>query len=145
MRRPADYLPAFEEALRETVANQDPSFAKTMPLSTLKIGLSGSFGSHHVSPRGLGAPLLNTAVCVEGIVTKCAARGRSRPAPTDPLLPCRRLRACDCSWQVHDGASEGAALDALLPDDVQILPEGVPRSHHSWWHRDGLSISNERC
>ena len=38
MRRPADYLPAFEEALRETVANQDPSFAKTMPLSTLKIG-----------------------------------------------------------------------------------------------------------
>ena len=78
MRRPADYLPAFEEALREVVQQQDPSFAKTTPLSQLKIGLQGAFGAHHVSPRGLGAPLLNTAVCVEGIVTKCARRPRAR-------------------------------------------------------------------
>ena len=71
MRRPAEYLPPFEEALREVVQQQDPSFAKTQPLTALRIGVQGSFGSHHVSPRGLTAPLLNSLVCVEGIVTKC--------------------------------------------------------------------------
>ena len=39
MHRPADYIPAFEEALREVVQQQDPTFAKTTPLSQLKIGL----------------------------------------------------------------------------------------------------------
>jgi DNA replication licensing factor MCM3 len=71
LRYPADHLPAFEEALREVVASQDPTFAKTQPLSALKVGLQGAFGANHVSPRGLGASLLNAAVCVEGIVTKC--------------------------------------------------------------------------
>ena len=71
MRRPAEYLPPFEEALREVVQQQDPSFAKTQPLTALRIGVQGSFGAHHVSPRGLTAPLLNSLVCVEGIVTKC--------------------------------------------------------------------------
>ena len=41
-------------------------------LSQIKIGVEGSFGSHHVSPRGLTATLLNSLVCVEGIVTKCS-------------------------------------------------------------------------
>ena len=72
MRKPAEYLPAFEEALREVVQQQDPGFAKQQaPLSQLRVGLQGSFGANHVSPRGLGANLLNQAVCVEGIVTKC--------------------------------------------------------------------------
>ena len=53
------------------MSSHDPSFEKTQRLSSLKIGLQGAFGPHHVSPRGLGAALLNCAVCVEGIVTKC--------------------------------------------------------------------------
>jgi len=71
MRRPAEYLPPFEDALREVISQQDPAFAKTVPLSQVKVGLTGSFGSHHVSPRGLAATMLNAAVCLEGIVTKC--------------------------------------------------------------------------
>lgn len=71
IRRPAEYLPPFEEALREVVQQNDPTYAKTVSNALLKIGVQGSFGSHHVSPRGLGAPLLNSLVCVEGIVTKC--------------------------------------------------------------------------
>ena len=49
------YLPPFEEALRDVVQQNDPSYAKTVPMSSLKIGVQGSFGAHHVSPRGLGA------------------------------------------------------------------------------------------
>lgn len=47
MRRPADYLPAFEEALREVVQSQDPTFAKTTPLSQLKIGLQARMHPRH--------------------------------------------------------------------------------------------------
>ncbi|KAL1495133.1 hypothetical protein AB1Y20_016999 [Prymnesium parvum] len=72
MRRPAEYLPLFEEALRDAISAHDPSYEKHASLAQLHIGLQGSFGAHHVSPRGLGAPLLNQLVCVEGIVTKCS-------------------------------------------------------------------------
>jgi hypothetical protein len=39
------------------------------------LGVEGSFGSHHVSPRGLTTHLLRKLVCVEGIVTKCMRLG----------------------------------------------------------------------
>ncbi|EOD39699.1 hypothetical protein EMIHUDRAFT_200297 [Emiliania huxleyi CCMP1516] len=72
MRSPAEYLPAFEEALREIVTNHDPSFAKQGAANEFRIGVVGSFGAHHVSPRQLGSALLNSVVRVEGIVTKCS-------------------------------------------------------------------------
>lgn len=37
----------------------------------LHVGLEGSFGSKHVTPRSLSAAHLGSMVCVEGIVTKC--------------------------------------------------------------------------
>ena len=77
LRRPAEYIPAFEEALREASAlltmspmrivrypqlctiiraqviqTQDPSYLKATSLAQVKIGVHGAFGSHHVSPRG---------------------------------------------------------------------------------------------
>lgn len=72
MRRPAEYLPAFEEAVRESIRSMDPSMAKTVEQNVYRIGVTGTFGSHHVSPRGLGSELLNSVVIVEGIVTKCS-------------------------------------------------------------------------
>jgi len=71
MRRPADYLPAFEDALRETVDIFDSSVQKQATSQKFRIGVVGAFGSHHVSPRKLTSNLLNTLVYVEGIVTKC--------------------------------------------------------------------------
>jgi DNA replication licensing factor MCM3 len=71
LRRPGDHLPAFEDAVRETAASIDPVFAKQQA-SKLCLAVEGSFGAHHLSPRGLGAQFLNAMVCVEGIVTKCS-------------------------------------------------------------------------
>lgn len=35
------------------------------------VGFEGSFGSHHVTPRGLSARLLGKLVCIDGIVSRC--------------------------------------------------------------------------
>jgi len=72
MRHPGEYLPAFEDALREVIVQQDPTLGKTVAMHEFRIGVEGNFGSHHVSPRELSAYLLNGLVCVEGIVTKCS-------------------------------------------------------------------------
>jgi len=71
-RQPDEYLPPFEDALREVLSQHDPTLMKTEPAHRFRIGVEGNFGSHHVSPRELGAHLLNALVCVEGIVTKCS-------------------------------------------------------------------------
>ena len=72
MKRPAEYLPAFEEALQEAVEQEDAAFAKQVNVSHFRIAVNGDFGAHRVTPRGLGGALLNQLACVEGIVTKCS-------------------------------------------------------------------------
>lgn len=62
-------LLAFQRALKDLVASVDGTYAKQH--EEFFIGLEGSFGSKHVSPRTLTSRLLGSMVCVEGIVTKC--------------------------------------------------------------------------
>jgi len=62
-------LHAFHLALREYVGNVDPSYYKEH--HEFFIGLEGSFGAKHVTPRTLLSHFLGNMVCVEGIVTKC--------------------------------------------------------------------------
>ncbi|NXD43890.1 MCM3 factor, partial [Copsychus sechellarum] len=63
-------LIAFQRALKDFVASVDGTYAKQY--EDFYIGLEGSFGSKHVSPRTLTACFLSSIVCVEGIVTKCS-------------------------------------------------------------------------
>ncbi|NXJ79022.1 MCM3 factor, partial [Trogon melanurus] len=63
-------LIAFQRALKDFVASVDATYAKQY--EDFYIGLEGSFGSKHVSPRTLTACFLSCIVCVEGIVTKCS-------------------------------------------------------------------------
>ena len=49
------------------------------------VGFIGSFGAHHVSPRGLLASYLGKMVCVEGIVTKM---GNVRPKMVETVHFC---------------------------------------------------------
>ena len=62
-------LVAFQRALKDFVASIDATYAKQY--EEFYIGLEGSFGSKHVSPRTLTSCFLSGVVCVEGIVTKC--------------------------------------------------------------------------
>lgn len=63
-------LLAFQHALKDLVATVDATYAKQH--EEFFIGLEGSFGSKHVSPRTLTSRLLGSMVCVEGIITKCS-------------------------------------------------------------------------
>ncbi|XP_023230051.1 DNA replication licensing factor MCM3-like [Centruroides sculpturatus] len=63
-------LVAFQRALKELVSGVDTTYAKQF--EEFYIGLEGSFGSKHVTPRTLQARQLGSIVCVEGIVTKCS-------------------------------------------------------------------------
>ncbi|XP_075893754.1 DNA replication licensing factor MCM3 [Nelusetta ayraudi] len=63
-------LLAFQRSLKDLVANVDATYAKQH--DEFYIGLEGSFGSKHVTPRTLTSRLLGSMVCVEGIITKCS-------------------------------------------------------------------------
>ncbi|XP_043917639.1 DNA replication licensing factor MCM3 [Protopterus annectens] len=63
-------LLAFQRALKDFVASIDATYAKQY--EEFYIGLEGSFGSKHVTPRTLTSRFLGSLVCVEGIVTKCS-------------------------------------------------------------------------
>lgn len=62
-------LLAFQRALKDLVASVDATYAKQY--EEFFIGLEGSFGAKHVTPRTLTSRLLGSMVCVEGIITKC--------------------------------------------------------------------------
>lgn len=62
-------LIAFQRSLKELVASVDATYAKQH--EEFYVGLEGSFGSKHVTPRTLTSRLLGSMVCVEGIITKC--------------------------------------------------------------------------
>lgn len=63
-------LVAFQGALRDCVLSIDATYGKEV--EELHIGLEGSFGSKHVTPRSLTAAHLGSMVCLEGIITKCS-------------------------------------------------------------------------
>jgi DNA replication licensing factor MCM3 len=71
MDSPADYLPAFNKALADTVHNINPDYGRDNK-AQFAVGFSGNFGANHVTPRNLSASLVNKLVCVDGIVTKCS-------------------------------------------------------------------------
>ncbi|OWA51644.1 DNA replication licensing factor Mcm3 [Hypsibius exemplaris] len=59
----------FHTALKRVISVHNPNYGNS---KDFLIGLSGSFGARHVSPRTLNARLLGGMVCIEGIVTKCS-------------------------------------------------------------------------
>lgn len=76
-------LVAFQRALKEYVISLDPVFGKSN--IEFHVGLCGSFGSRHVTPRTLTCSYLNNTVCVEGIVSKLSI---VRPKPVKVVLYC---------------------------------------------------------
>lgn len=68
MKKPAEEIPLFEKALKEYVMSLSPEYGRAV--NEFHIGLRGSFGTGHTSPRTLTKHLLNSTVCVHGIVSK---------------------------------------------------------------------------
>lgn len=62
-------LLAFQNALKEYVFSV--SSQQTKHSQEFFVGLKGSFGNKHVTPRSLHSRYLGNLICVEGIVTKC--------------------------------------------------------------------------
>lgn len=66
---PADFLPACEKALVDTISS-------VFDISTIDdraqffIGFKGSFGSHQLSPKTIKSSFLSKMISIEGIVTK---------------------------------------------------------------------------
>lgn len=70
---PADYLPAIDKALHDTVlAVRNPRIHHIADSDSFSVAFRGSFGDHLVNPRTIKAIHLSTLVCVEGIVTRCS-------------------------------------------------------------------------
>lgn len=70
---PADYIPAMEKALHDTVlAVQNPRLHLINDNDMFSVALKGSFGDHLLNPRTIKATHLGKLICVEGIVTRCS-------------------------------------------------------------------------
>jgi len=73
---PADFLPAFERALRDNVAAiydpSNPGFKEIDDQSQFYLAFRGAFGHHSVSPRTIRSNHLSKLISVEGIVTRAS-------------------------------------------------------------------------
>lgn len=72
LKQPVDYLPAFDDALLNIVKQVHNEEKHELEGKAYSIGLSGSFGDHHVSPRTLKAEHLGKMISLEGIITRCS-------------------------------------------------------------------------
>ena len=54
MRRPGEYLPAFEDALREVIVQQDPTLGKAVAMHEFRIGVEVDLGLGSGSGSGSG-------------------------------------------------------------------------------------------
>ncbi|CUM54428.1 unnamed protein product [Debaryomyces tyrocola] len=76
LNTPADYLPACERALRDTVLTiYDPTDSRYEAMDENQqfyLSFKGSFGDHQVSPRSINSHHLSQMVSIEGIVTRAS-------------------------------------------------------------------------
>ncbi|VDB93408.1 unnamed protein product [Peniophora sp. CBMAI 1063] len=72
LNHPVDYLPAFDQALVNVITQVHDAEKHEIDNRGFRIGLSGSFGDHHVSPRTLRASHIGQMISLEGIVTRCS-------------------------------------------------------------------------
>lgn len=105
---PNEYIPAFEKALQERVQTLiDPLKHADLMNKPFYVGLRGSFGDHHVSPRTLRSVHLGKMMSLEGIVTRCEFGCVCRSTCTARLTVPRPRARLACSAQ-------GTSLGALL-------------------------------
>ncbi|KAG7390813.1 MCM DNA helicase complex subunit [Phytophthora pseudosyringae] len=116
LRNPAEYVPPFEDAVKDVVFNMDSMYgskeAEASKDMQFHVGFEGDFGHHNVNPRGLLASYLTQMVCVHGIVTKCSA---VRPKVVRSVHYCKETNAI-LSREYRDNTSiTGAPTSSVYP------------------------------
>ncbi|GMF20276.1 unnamed protein product [Phytophthora lilii] len=116
LRNPAEFVPPFEDAVKELVFNMDSMYGSKEVENTkdmqFHVGFEGNFGHHNVNPRGLLASYLTQMVCVHGIVTKCSA---VRPKVVRSVHYCKETNAI-LSREYRDNTSiTGAPTSSVYP------------------------------
>ncbi|KAG1783608.1 MCM2/3/5 family-domain-containing protein [Suillus placidus] len=72
LKQPIDFLPAFDDALVGVVTQVHDTEKHELEGKNYRVGFSGSFGDHHVSPRTLKSEHLGKMISLEGIITRCS-------------------------------------------------------------------------
>jgi len=72
LQEPLEWLPPLEMAVRELAISVGDGFGLDFELNPVHVGLEGSFGGFHTTPRHLSASFLGNIVCLDGIVTSCS-------------------------------------------------------------------------
>ncbi|RKP28061.1 MCM2/3/5 family-domain-containing protein [Syncephalis pseudoplumigaleata] len=109
LRAPSDHLPAFDEAVGLLVQRlYDPVKHQEVDLhnDVFHVGLKGSFGEHHLDPRGIRAAFLGQIVCVEGIVTRCSL---VRPKVAKSIHYCEATKSFT-TQEYRDATTPGNAI-----------------------------------
>lgn len=72
LQEPLEWIPSLEAAVRELAVNLNDAFDIDFELNPIHVGVEGSFGGFHTTPRHLSASYLGNMVCLDGIVTSCS-------------------------------------------------------------------------
>ncbi|KAL5534587.1 hypothetical protein ACEPAG_1050 [Sanghuangporus baumii] len=114
LKDPTDFLPAAEDALLTIVKTVYDPEKYSLAEKGYKVGLSGSFGDQHVSPRTLRATHVNKMVSIDGIVTRCSL---VRPK----ML--KSVHYCAETGQFHAREYRDATATSNLPPTSSITPQ----------------------
>jgi len=114
LKSPTDYLPAFELAITNLVHQAADERKHDIKDKTFRVGFSGSFGDHHVSPRTLRASQLNKMISLEGIVTRCSL---VRPKMM------KSIHYCPTTSQFHSQLYRDATTTSNLPPTSVVPPQ----------------------
>lgn len=115
-KQPVDFLPAFDAALTQVIklVVADPDKQSALERKEYKVGLSGSFGDHHVNPRTLRASHLSKMISLEGIVTRCSL---VRPKMV------KSVHYCPTTKLFHQREYRDATMSSTLPPTSSVIPQ----------------------
>ena len=115
LKKPIDFLPAFDAALTQVIklVVSDPE-KHDVDAKEYKVGLSGSFGDHHVNPRTLRASHLSKMISLEGIVTRCSL---VRPKMI------KSIHYCAATTFFHQREYRDATSSSVLPPTSTVTPQ----------------------
>jgi DNA replication licensing factor MCM3 len=121
LKQPVDFIPAFDLALLNVIQRVYDPEKHEIETKSYRVGFSGSFGDHHVSPRTLHAAQLSKMISLEGIITRCSL---VRPKMLKSVHYCSETRLFHAR-EYRDATSS----TSNLPPTSSVLPQTDDEGH----------------